>query len=529
MPEPDGKIPIVVGVTGHRLLPEDDLPALRDAVQKELAALRASCPNSPFELLTNLAEGADMLAAAIALDLGFSLKAALPMEQTEYEKEFSDAALADFRSLLSRSDAVFTAPPTEAPAEGRTYLYRQADIYVAEHCHVLLSLWDGTPAVQGGCGAAETVSFCLSHDYVPARPGVLFSDDGAVIHVFAPRTESETPAGTTRFLGNEPLFREILADTERFNAAQCSAEPPASGLTPDREDPVRARLEASYAKADALSIRNAKTYRRTLRWMAAAATLLTFSFLLYDEAALYVLVLVPGLMILALFLMSRIAGRLHCHRNYLEYRVLAEVLRVQTYLRYSGSGESLADHLPWPMKQSTPWVQKALAALNVGALPEEGRPVLDLWIRAQKDYHEAARFSAGEQERGSALVTKVALVVTVIAYFAALLFELIPGGLLTGRPLFSPALLEFYRTFLKILLGSLSAMTLFIGSYYGKLSLPNAITDHERMAALYRGAEEAFANGAENEAVLLSLAREELNENANWFSYKSVNQIDVSL
>ena len=124
------KIPIVVGVTGHRLLRPEDRPALYAAVREELKKVRERCPHSELEMLCSLAEGADLLCAEAACELGIPLIAALPMEMEEYEKDFSPQARADFRARCSGAEKIFVVPPTEPAPEGesRDYLYRQAGI-----------------------------------------------------------------------------------------------------------------------------------------------------------------------------------------------------------------------------------------------------------------------------------------------------------------------------------------------------------------------------------------------------------------
>ena len=55
-------IPVIIGVTGHRAIREQDRPALTAAVKAELEKLRALCPHSPLVMLNSLAAGADLLA-----------------------------------------------------------------------------------------------------------------------------------------------------------------------------------------------------------------------------------------------------------------------------------------------------------------------------------------------------------------------------------------------------------------------------------------------------------------------------------
>ena len=78
-----GKIPIVVGVTGHRDIRDEDRDALYEAVYRELSALCAKCPHSQIVMLNSLAEGADQLCAEAATALDIPLIAVLPMPQEE--------------------------------------------------------------------------------------------------------------------------------------------------------------------------------------------------------------------------------------------------------------------------------------------------------------------------------------------------------------------------------------------------------------------------------------------------------------
>ena len=150
------KIPIVLAVSGHRHLEEQDLDILRSVVEEQMKALVLDCPNSPIKLLTCLAEGADQLCAEAALKLGIGLIAVLPMKAAEYIKDFEGDACARFEKLLSKAEKVIVAPCIEeSENKDRDYYYRQADIYIAEHSHALLALWDGGAPKENGCGTAE--------------------------------------------------------------------------------------------------------------------------------------------------------------------------------------------------------------------------------------------------------------------------------------------------------------------------------------------------------------------------------------
>ena len=127
------------------------------------------------------------------------------------------------------------------------------------------------------------------------------------------------------------------------------------------------------------------------------------------------------------------------------------------------------------------------------------------------------------------MYTKTALALALATYAAALIFEISAGGLFSGDMRLPAEQVDIIRVILKVAMGSFSAMTLFAGNYYGKLSLEDTAQDHRRMAALYRKTEQEILQNGETEELLLKLAREELSENSSWYAYQSKNTPDVSI
>lgn len=215
-------IPIVIGVTGHRDLREQDVPQLRKLFTAELKKLIAQYPNSEFVLLDSLASGADSLCAEAALALGIQLVCPLPLPVAEYRKDFSAPDLAIFDALLHKASDVFLVPNTEPlPVDPtRDFHYRQAGIYVAAHSHVLFALWDGEPAKPDGCGTAETVGFMLLGNYKDVHGCCKAEQDGAVLHILTPRQGGEKEASlSVRLLENKPgSLGEILRKIDVCNS-----------------------------------------------------------------------------------------------------------------------------------------------------------------------------------------------------------------------------------------------------------------------------------------------------------------------
>lgn len=530
----ESAVPLVIGVTGHRLLREEDRLTLTRAVKSELVRLKERYPNTPLLMLNSLAEGADLLCADAAKDLDIPLSAVLPMDRETYTKNYSEADRKKFSEHASRAASCFTAPDQE-PGRAGEYpdrAYRQAGIYIVTHCHVLLALWDGKEAEKGGCGTPEMVRIALTGDYsaaegVPARSGA----NTGVIHVTCPRKGGTGNAGEVRYLGDTDAVREILSKTDCFNRdagkiRDQQTDPLFSGSASD--DALLWKMAKIYAAADELSVRYAKRYRLTLALLAVFGTLLAASFLLYDEAELYRMIFVTGLALLCMAVCYRYAVRSDCHRKYLDYRVLAESLRAQAFLRYAGSPLEVFTILPLTQQEEIKWVLDALCAVTACEPPKGKRPVREEWAEKQRDYHARAKERAAAKKSGSDRVVQTAVILSAMLYIAALLFEILAGGVFPKAAI-SVQEPGFWRAVLKIALGAISAGTLFIANYYGKQSLARKESDHGKMERFYAKMSQRVASDGETEQLLKELAREELIENGNWYAYQSENAPDISL
>ena len=252
------KIPIVIGVTGHRDLRQQDIPILRRMVRAELEKLKNGYPHSELVMLNSLASGADSLCAEEALPLGFRLVCPLPLPVEEYRKDFDEAEIRVFERLLSSAENVFVAPDLEPERPDRDFRYRQAGLFVASHCHGLLSLWDGSVAKPDGCGTAEIVAFKLDGCRTAATP--LNADAGAVLQIVTPRMKNAVnPEISVQLWEKEPgQFHDILTETDAYNrnAAAFTPENAPEPLLPEEclVNTRLKRLSELYAEADGLSL-----------------------------------------------------------------------------------------------------------------------------------------------------------------------------------------------------------------------------------------------------------------------------------
>lgn len=357
--ETEAKIPIIIGVTGHRQIREQDRSAVYTAVITELAKLQRRYPNSSFVMLSSLAEGGDLLCADAAEELGIPLIAALPREREDFKQDFSTQGNTRFDHHCNRAEQLFVAPDTEPlPGGGsnRDYRFRQTGIYIAAHSHILLALWDGGPGTAAACGTAEAVDFALNGSYYPENGvSVRSGSNEAVLHIFTPRGERNgEAAGTVHMLGNWETVSDALRKTDEFNRQAGEIREDMASRLPlgAGTDPRLATLEMVGRKAGKLSRLSAKRYRRILGLLAVSSAVLTFAFLMYDSARLIWMILVCGFMLFAAWGCTWYAIRSDCHRRYLEYRSLSECLRVQTYLIYAGARVRAEELLSWTQQES---------------------------------------------------------------------------------------------------------------------------------------------------------------------------------
>ena len=525
-------IPLVVGVTGHRDLRAQDIPALEAAVKRQLQQLQQQLPLSPIHMLNAQAAGGDQLCARVALSLQIPLYCPLPMEEAEYCKDFTADELTQYRALRNAAAEVCVAPHIEPERPERDYLYRQAGIYVAANCHVLLALWDGTPGKPDGCGTAEAVDFMRKGSYRGA-PLFLPANDGAVIHIATPRaSKGQSFPVTETLLENERgALHTVLSQTERYNRDVCRIKPDGGWPLLAEEylqAPIISRLHAVYLAADQLSLYWQKRYLRIIGALSAFSVLLALFYLLYGSVGNYAFLMGYSAVMLLYILFYRFIARRQQHDKYLQYRTLAEVLRVQLYLHAIGVEGCVCDDFTWTQKHDATWVKEAVCALLIGAPEEAGvspDEVKAVWIDGQRDYHAKAGKRDGKnhrtKERTTGAMLKGIVVLWLVVLVMATLFRTALETAVLGLAL---------RSWFDILWGCLSVVTVFVAGYYGKLSLERKSDDHEKMHEFFAMASQRYDSDPDSRTELFRLlAREELIENGNWVSYCRENKPDFSV
>ena len=403
---------LVVGVTSHRDLDPQQLPALRAHLLAALTELRDQFPDLSLIVLSPLAEGGDRLAAEVGLELGARLVVPLPMPADMYAADFSTpTSRAQFERLLAQAEVIQLPLPADNPDEllhpgpARDRQYMLAGLHVASHCHVLLALWDGRE--NGGLGGtAQIVRYYLGGPLPGARRAsdnlrqmLAGDDDSLALHLPAyrdsstsKRPDAESPVWLTSSsrrplnAGMPPDYRRIF---ERMQTFELDRRRHAASPRVDwGEDPAERLLHV----VDAMAVHYQRRIGAAMRAIHGLAVLMGLAFLLYADLGapdwmlwVFLLFFVIGLLI------AVVAHRRDWHRKYIDYRALAEGLRVQTFWRRAGltmTGDPEFAHDNFMQKQDVElgWIRNVMRQVGLMRLPEADDParavdaVVEAWI-----------------------------------------------------------------------------------------------------------------------------------------------------
>ena len=384
---------LAVGITGHRadVLPEGSVPILRDRIRDALERIEQSgrsllvaeqdcfAPTPPvMRFVSPIADGADQIAAEVALELGWELQAIVPFERGVYRDSLANhGARERYDALLDRAACVLELP---GDPDNSLDAYVMTGRATVAHCDVLLAVWDGLPP-RGRGGTGEVVQLALTRGTaiipVPLAPGgdtrVLWSafdptvltvaDDPSVARPLArgdvdkllrgllmgppdeveqaflrkflsersPRIRARveyalllTATGVRRFRASDLTTRhaeaQIRDEWARYRAGCAEAH--------NIKAPIGS-LEEAYSWADRLATHFAQTYRSghifkfRLGGFAVCMGLSAFM----APAHRFALAMAEFFITLAIIVNTILGTRNEWHRRWLDYRQLAERLR----------------------------------------------------------------------------------------------------------------------------------------------------------------------------------------------------------
>lgn len=554
------RVPLVIGVTGHRDLVEAEIPALRERVRGLLAELPGRYPDLPLVVMSPLAEGADRLVAEEAVALGVRLVVPTPFPLEIYERDFdTPGALGDFRRLCAGAEIVeLPLMPGETPASvarpgaARDRHYARLGIYLCAHCHVLLALWDGKTSDQTG-GTAQVVRF-HHWDVMPgfgdrseSVPQILAEDESDLVyHVVCSRdrpdgapaaglaplegwwftTDADRPRTTELPEAYDRIFRrtaEFNQDLVRHRTGiRLSGWHLVTSATPPAVARVTAPVDILFRGADWLAVHFQRKVTLALRQIYTLAVLMGLAFIAYNDIGgmdfmIYVfLVLFAGG-----FLVHRLAERGAWHRKYLDYRALAEGLRVQFYWVAAGVTAGRATkfaHDNFLQKQDVElgWIRNVMRhtgrLADVTPLSSEGLDwAIHEWIgEPETGSGQLAYYQRKVVER-SRLSRRTALVGTVCLWAGI--------GVTMVLALFAGRLSRGWFELMIVLMGILPLIAAVREAYAQKRAEKELIKQYAFMARIFANARRRLADAAtdaERRRILKALGDAALEEHAEW-------------
>ena len=563
-------IPLVIAVTGHRDLVPDEIPGIRERVRNLLAELAKRYPERRLRVMSPLAEGADRLVAREALALGVELIVALPMPREAYIKDFeTEESVREFDHLCAAANEILELPLARknrlediadyGPA--RDLQYAQVGIFLCAHCHILLAIWDGKLTGDLG-GTGQVVRF--HHDDImegftersTASQQMLVDDESDLVyHIVCSRDrpdgkphedfeplqtwwftkDEKQPRRTSIPPQHEVIFKrsgEFSRDARR-HALRISQEcyPLYDENETDYLPKGIATIHYLFCISDWLAIFYQKRVLFALRATHALAFLMGLMFILYTDwatANTYMFAFL-GFFVLA-YAVQRLATRSAWNRKYLDYRALAEGLRVQFYWAAAGvtsENESKFTHDNFLQTQDPElgWIRNIMrvAGTRCDARPETSSKGLEFVLRewigdaesGQLGYYRRKADERLQKSRNTDILARVGLLVSVLVVITIILFG-------SSMP-------DSARDQLMVLMGSILLLVGIRHGYAFSTAESELIKQYEFMLRIFNNARRRLqiaSTNRERRLILRALGGSALDEHAQWILMHRERSID---
>jgi hypothetical protein len=393
-------------VVGHRDLVPDEVPEVRAAIVKLLRRLRDDHPDVPLRLLCSMAAGADLLAADVAAEIGIEIIALLPYARSLCRSDLTcEADRSNFDRLCDMSDVVELSLPAgvkpddlERDGEARDRQLQRAGALIARYSGLMIAIWNGIDT-DHRAGTARAIQFrrqgvIPTSDLVVSSHDPLLSPQGDDLNFEIRCSRLSHPSAdgvrTIGFTGNDSdtmgeqyptQLRTTFERLAEFNRdVDASAEDigrRGRRLSQPSPTPIPKTLEyldRLFTAADWMGGYHRRCFTMALRvryllWALMAFLLIAFK---KDSGGKFAIAEIIG--VLAVFLSGTLlamwAHRRAWHRKYLDYRALAEALRVDFYWELAGvrkefDGEFAHESFLQKQDSELQWIRNAMRCVSL--------------------------------------------------------------------------------------------------------------------------------------------------------------------
>jgi hypothetical protein len=436
-------IEIVIGVTGHRKLSDEDL--IRDKIKQTLQniedRLNSILSNSKykFSVLSPLAEGTDRITVEEVLKLDNSttneksaLDVILPLSKNDYIQDFDDPESREqFEYLLKRARSV----KYFENCTNRDDSYYKSGRYIVDNCDILIAVWNGKPAAGLG-GTADIVKYARDRDkwifWINSESGAVQEEgDEEKLYLHIEGFNSEKV--------NLKKFNEQLE--AQFNFLVKKAQK--SKLPLGYIDILKTSLLPQFIKGDMLAQKYQKLYfivgNSIYTLAAAAVATVTIQVLFFPEIPQ--IIWIEFILISIILILLVVSNIKDWHRKWIDYRYFSETLRSALFLKVANIKCNIPQappHLGLAIEKD--WTSKAFFSVwknnqdNKEMIPflSFKKFLIDGWFTDQMNYYQKASLKNEKNHEIFTRLGEIFFVLTlIVAVFHALNFEILPHLLTT--------------------------------------------------------------------------------------------------
>lgn len=523
-------INLAIGITGHIDLYEEDKGILKNKIREVLHDLRKEFPNTPLILITALAEGADRLGAETALEEGIKYIVPLPLPYDEYVKDFPNTK-DEFDNLLGSALGHFELPITKSELyeisheqNARAKRYEKVGAFICKHSQILIALWDGNDISLTG-GTSQVVKFKLEGvpiEYTPYRTILDVPDTGPVYHITTRRIKNKNQTADSNavikrllpesksqeeFFGKDGIFSKIDRFNQKVGILRISEIEASRKLLASTITEKEKFISFIYGETDSLASQLKKkwsTFQISLLAVTGVMLAVFLSYIYFNSLIILVSYLLVYIILVTLFRIGNFTHRYH--EDYVEYRALAEGLRVEFFLRLAGVHEDSADQYLRKHRKHMQWVREIMRSANLFD-PQQSADLGSIkkyWIEGQYQYYSHSAKKNTRKVRRLRIYSNLLLSMGIISIVSAVF--------LTVMNLFSDLHL------ITSLIISFPFLAGLIETYVSRSTMKETSEEYSRMAKIYDNANNLWKENQDehNIQIVLELAKEALRENGDW-------------
>ncbi len=567
-----GQLPLVLGIIGdNKVLSSDHHETLKQSVKKILFDFKNEFPDTKIQLLTSLKKKSEQLAAEVGLENDVDVIVVTP-----FTPEQTETADSDIRSTENRSARILVKAlenfclPAPVADHGHSnidqYSQAQTGAFIAKRCHILVALWDGKPSEITG-SICQIVNFKLTGNmnwipqaYQTVKNDLDLPNKGPVFNLILSnrhvtgddifelikrypfeesinKENSDNQATEKQFLKSLERLNEYNKDVVTFLSVDaCNLEKQIYPLIPlneisSLEDEQRNILEV-YTASDQLAQIFQKRIKQTSKLLYFVSAFMPLVFMVYiklwQQPPVIMFYVVLSFIVYLIYWYSR---KKKYQIKYLDYRALAEGLRVQFFWRSIELTNPVRDlnkrpgGAVLPVTVSDCYLRKQNGVLDwirdsirIASLPIYGKTrqadkehilnlVLKHWVNDQSNYYTRAAFRDEKKSKQfDRAILPLILIGGILSISLTGLFPVIANYPVT-------------KNIMILCVGYLPAIGGLLKAYIFTMGYWEQSRQYERMANVFNQALNKInevSDFDETISIIHELGKEALRENGDW-------------